>query len=219
MTPHTPHLTFGWLLVILLVLSGCNTTPIALEQANHTVSLLAEFDEQSAEYRAVTSAAEKARLASLEHQKTKVRETRVRLALDSASSLAAGDKTREPFARKLLAGADKRAKVAGQSVVEEEAYKAKLTSLLTPQLDLKPSITQAQVDIAPLGQEISAATRLKEFRDYFSELAANLKANKKKIDDAELAAKKSDTAEKTATDSASSQVKTAVDDAVTAKSK
>ena len=222
MTNHTLRTALGWLLAALLGLlglSGCHTAPVALEQANHIVALLAELEEQLAEYRQIASAAERARLESLENQKTKIRETRVRATLDSSSSIAAGDKTREPFAQKLVARADNRAKAAAQSASEAEAYAAKLAALLTPQPDLKPSITQAQVDIAPLGQELDLKVRFNEFKDYFTELATGLKDAKKKIDDAEAAAAAADKAAKAAADSSSSQVKTAVEDAVGAKSK
>ena len=51
-------------------LVGCQTAPVALNHANHTVQLMSMLDEQLTQFRQVQEAATQARVDSLNDQKS-----------------------------------------------------------------------------------------------------------------------------------------------------
>jgi membrane protein involved in colicin uptake len=197
------------LLLSVLSLAGCTTSPVALEQANHTVRLMSLMDEQLSEFRRLQGAAEQARLQSLVRQKNKVQLVEETASLDTQAAKSAGDTTREPFAKKMLADADGLAEVKARSVGQQAAYATKLGALLTPLPSTTASVAQAQTKAALMGRELDSAVRFNEIQLFVTELAESVKANSKKIDEAKAAAAKADNADKatTAADAAASAPK------------
>ena len=61
---HRPLVTGLLLALASAGLSSCATSPVALEQANHTVGLMSLLDKQLSDFRRVQAAAEAARLDS-----------------------------------------------------------------------------------------------------------------------------------------------------------
>ena len=180
------------LAVALMGLAGCTTNPVALEQANHTVRLMSLMDEQLAEFRRLQGAAEQARVQSLIRQKSKVRLVEETASLDMQAASSAGDTTIEPFAKKMLTNADTLANVKARSTAQQAAYAAKLDALLTPLPSTTASVALAQAKAALMGRELDSATRFKEIQAFVTELAENVKANRKKIDEAKAAAAEAD---------------------------
>jgi hypothetical protein len=216
------HLMFslgGWFVIATagLGLPGCHTSPVALEQANHTVSLMAELEGQLGEFKRSASAAENARIASLQFQMDRVLASTKSAALDTQASADAGDKTHEPFARKLLGGAEAKGKAEVLSLKQSEDYAARLATLLTPQPNLKPTLAQAQVKAAVLGKDLDPDVRFDELKAFVSDLADNLKANREKIDKAKAAANAADAQAKKAAALAEQSTTTATSDAVKTK--
>lgn len=209
----------GWFVIATagLGLLGCHTSPIALEQANHTVSLMAELEGQLGEFKRSAMAAENARVESLQFQMDRVLASTKSAALDTQASSDAGDKTQEPFARKLLGGAEARGKAELLSLKQSEDYAAKLATLLTPQPNLKPTLAQAQVKAAVLGKDMDPDVRFEELKAFVSDLADNLKANREKIEKAKAAAKEADAKAKKAAEMAEESAKTATSDVVKTK--
>jgi len=198
MTHSAPVVRSGFFaLVAALGLGGCNTPPVVLEQANHTVQLLALADEQLAELKRSQEAAQAARLASLSRQKEGLLFVTERSTLDTRAALAAGDTVVEPFAKKMLAEADGLAREKAGTQAKQVAYASKLDALLTPLPSSRSSITQAQVKVAALGREMDGETRFKELQAFVTDLADSVKANKKKLSDAKDAAAKADAADET----------------------
>jgi len=171
-------------------LSSCSTSPVALEQANHTVGLMSELDKQLAQFRRVQSAAEQARLDSLRRQKATLIRVGESATLNAQASKSAGDTKREPFAKKLLADADGLAEVKARSQAAQAAYASRLDSLLTPIPSTTESIAQAQSKAALLGRELDSKTRFDELQTFLTEVAESVKANRKKVADAEADAAK-----------------------------
>lgn len=187
------------LMPAVLFLAGCTTSSVALEQANHTVRLMSLMDEQLTEFRRLQGAAEQARVQSLVRQKSKVQLVEETASLDMNAAKSAGDTTREPFARKMLADADALAEVKTRSVAQQAAYATRLGGLLMPLPSTTASVAQAQTKAALMGRELDPEVRFKEIQTFVSELAENVKANKKKIEEAKAAADKADNVDKTST--------------------
>lgn len=187
------------LLLAVLSLTGCTTSPVALEQANHTVRLMSLMDEQLSEFRRLQGAAEQARMQSLIWQKSKVQLVEETASLDMQAAKSAGDTTREPFARKMLADADGLAEVKASSVAQQAAYATKLGALLTPLPSTTASVAQAQTKAALMGRKLDSEVRFKEIQAFVTELAESVKANSKKIDEAKAAAAKADNVDKATT--------------------
>lgn len=194
------------LMLAALCLVGCTTSPVALEQANHTVRLMSLMDEQLSEFRRLQGAAEQARVQSLVRQKSKVQLVEETASLDMNAAKSAGDTTKEPFAKKMLADADALAEVKTRSVAQQAAYATKLGALLTPLPSTTASVAQAQAKAALMGRELDPEVRFKEIQTFVTELAENVKANRKKIDEAKAAADNADKAS-TATEAAASAPK------------
>jgi len=187
------------LTLAVIVLTGCSTSPAALEQANHTVRLMSLMDEQLSEFRRLQGAAELARVQSLIRQKSKVQLVDETASLDILSAKSAGDTTREPFAREMLADADGLAAVKAGSVAQRAAYATELGALLTPLPSTTAGVAQAQTKAALMGRELDSELRFKEIQAFVTELTQNVKANSKKIDEAKAAAAKADNVDAAAT--------------------
>ncbi len=184
-------LVTGLLLALALAgLSSCSTSPVALEQANHTVGLMSLLDKQLTDFRRVQAVAEEARLVSLRRQKATLVRVDETATLNAQASKSAGDTTREPFYKKLLGDADGLAEVKARSQSKETAYADKLDSLLAPLPSPTASIAQAQTKAALLGRELDSKTRFEELQAFLTDLAESVKANRKKIADAEADAAK-----------------------------
>jgi len=164
------------LVAVALFLSGCNTAPIALQQANHTVGMMTSLGEQLENFRELQTAAAEARLTSLRSQKESIAELNEASTLDVQASKSAGDTTIEPFALKLLGDADGLATQKALTVEAKKAYAAKLETLLTPIPSTKKSIAQVQIKAALMGQELDSETRFTELQGFLTALADNVKA-------------------------------------------
>lgn len=194
MSISLPRAAARWLTLVssALWLSGCQTAPIALEQANQSVRLMSMLDEQLAQFRQIQAAAEKARLTSLASQKSNLLRVNESSTVDIQAAKSAGDTTRETFAEKLLSDADGLVKAKALTVEQRKAYEDRLGALLTPIPSTKASITQAQTKAALLGQEVDRETRFAELQEFLKALSENVKANKEKIDDAKASAEAAD---------------------------
>lgn len=166
MTTHLDSMrTLGRAMLVLgavAALAACNTPQAALDQANHTTKLMSQLEIQLEQFRAVTSAAEQARLAMIENQRQVLARQQMSAKLQDIVKKSAGDTVEGPAREKLLAAADF---IAGYDSSLDRSHKAdqeRLGGLLAPLPSTAASMNASQVAAAKMGTELPLNTRLNE---------------------------------------------------------
>lgn len=176
--------------VASLLLSGCATPQAALDQARHGVSLIGQLELSLAEFRRVEQNAEEARRQSLAEQVQALEEVKSPAARDARARVSAGDTATVALLGRLIGDADGLAADTAAAQAARQTNETVLATLITPLPSTLASTTAAQKKLAEMGSELPNSTRAKEFLDWAKTIRATVDANKKKIDDAEAAAKK-----------------------------
>lgn len=176
---------------VLLALCACATPDAALEQANHTSALMAGMEKELATFRRVNTAAEQSLRESLHEQRAQLANERFQYALETRARMSAGDAATQALIDRMIAdtaalAADEAA--AAQAVATNDETVA---ALLAPLPSTNSAIAQAQARMAAMGVELSRSTRAAELRAFVQEVRNNVEANRKKIDEAQAAAAKS----------------------------
>lgn len=192
------HLYNAWAATVLVSVTGCATPPAVMDQANHTVQLMALMDEPLGQYRKTWSAIEQSRLNTLKQQQEWLAETQLSAERAKLAAVAAGDTKAEALRKKLLANADAVEDAKGKSAATRNAYNEKIDALLQPLPSTTASVTQAQAAVAQFGKEVDRDTLVNEILDFGQAVAKGIKDSKKKLDEAKKDAENSEDALPTA---------------------
>ncbi len=177
------------LLLSALALAGCATPQPALDQARHTVALMAQLEIELKEFARVQDVAAQARLRSIARQERDIEavaaQTRVAVAVRTAN----GDMAAANLQAKLatVAGAVGHSEETRKAAVA--AVDAELAALLKPLPSTGEKSSAAQKALAEMGTELSPSTRFSELKGFYAVVKESVDANRKKIKDAEEAAK------------------------------
>jgi hypothetical protein len=174
---------------LMVLLSGCSTPKVALDQANNTAGLVAQLEIELQEFRRVQN-------GIAERTKKSIRELEVG-ALQSSSEIEASMRARraaeDPVVPKMFdtvrqladgIGTDKSALDAGAAAVDD-----RLAKLLKPLPSTNQKTTEIQGQLAAMGTELSNKERLDELRTFYKTVKDGVDANRKKIDDEEAKVK------------------------------
>ncbi|SHH01568.1 hypothetical protein [Massilia sp. CF038] len=168
-----------------LVLSACSTPKVAMDQANNTVGLLSQLDNELNQFRQVQERITDQSLASL--RKIEVRTANG--AIDTASRLRLHRIARDPVGPALFEtvrdSADALARDRASAQLQSAEIDARLAKLMQPLPQSAQGIAAVQLPMAAMGTELSHKTRLAESRQFYEEVKAAVEANKKKIAEAD----------------------------------
>lgn len=177
------------LLLAGLALAGCATPQPALDQANHTVAMMAQLEIELKEFARVQDVAAQARLRSIARQERDIEavasQTRVAVAVRTAN----GDMSAANLQAKLatVAGAVGQSDETRKAAVA--AVDAELAALLKPLPSTAEKSSAAQKALAEMGSELPRGTRFSELKAFYTVVKESVDTNRKKIKDAEEAAK------------------------------
>ena len=173
---------------LVVMLAACTTPQAALQQANHTTSLMAELDRELAAFRHTRTVAEQAQRESIQDQQKALAEARVLSGPWIRSRTSAGDKAPAELMQKLIADAEALATDETEAANALKANDEAVAKLMTPLPGTNTALTKAQTNMALMGEELPAATRAVELRKFAQAVRDNIDANRKKIDEAQAAA-------------------------------
>ncbi|HEY0062002.1 MAG TPA: hypothetical protein VGC21_07765 [Telluria sp.] len=173
------------LMGLSLLSAACSTPQVAMDQANNTVGLLSQLDQELAGLRQVQERIAEQSLASL--RKIELRAGRG--SADTAARVRLHRVAKDPLGPALFEtvrdSADALANERDQAHTEAKALDARLAALMQPLPQSTQSIAAVQLPLAAMGTELSHQTRFAESRQFFDEVKAAVEANKKKIAEAE----------------------------------
>lgn len=169
-----------------LVLSGCKTQQLALDEANHGVALISELETSLTDFRRIEKHSLNARSVSLRQQKNALAIVEKVAKRDMRTRVAVGDKSTGKILDALLASTDALAVEDAAYVTAAAQNEAAVGALLAPLPTTKESTSAAQTALAEMGKELSSETRREEFLVFWRAVKASVDEEKKKISKAEV---------------------------------
>jgi hypothetical protein len=177
------------LLLVLLALSGCASTPqAALDQANNgaalTMGLAAElkgFSDQEQRVMAI-------RQTEIASNNAAVAATSANQEYDLALLKASNRKAETELYKTLLALSDARAAAAKAAVVDADKAAKEFDGLLAALPDRTKEIDGVTTALTALGRQLSASERYHAAKDFIDPVRKTIKESKDKIDEANKAA-------------------------------
>jgi len=188
-------------LSVPMLLCACATAPEAMQQANHTVKVMALMEQEEAAFRSVMQQAETARKDSMTRQKASLERFKASAALDEQARISAGDTRGAALRDQLIANANEVARVKAQAQTVPADYSKQLDQLLKPLPSSASTLSEAQSKAAAMGQELSTSTRREELEVFLKGIRDSVKENRERIEKAKTDAA---AAQKAAEGSASS---------------
>lgn len=179
-----------------LCLTACSTPKPALDQANFTASLVTDLGRELKEFDRVQAAAVAARERAMVERLTVVEETDSQARIELAAREANGDTAPQKLVEKLKGITT----LVGQEDVKLKTTTARINTemagLVKPLPVTDEKITAAQKALVDMGSELPASTRFKEVQSFYKVVKTGVDDNKKKLKEAEDAAKKAEKAKK-----------------------
>lgn len=175
--------------IVVLALGGCSTPRVALDQSNHGASLIAQLEISLTEFRRVEASAEAARQQSLREQLEALGQVKKSTNRDARARRSAGDGQTVAIIERLIADANGLADDDTTAAATQKTNEALLAALLQPIPSTTAAMTAAQKKLAEMGAELPRETRYAEFLSFAKAIKDAVDANKKKVAEAEDAAK------------------------------
>lgn len=175
-----------------LVLGGCKTQQVALDEANHGVALISELETSLADFRRIETHSLNARSASLRAQKDALAAVEKIAKRDMRIRAAVGDRATARILDTLLASTDALADEDAAYVNAAAQNEAAVAALLTPLPTTKESTSAAQTALAEMGKELGGGIRRAEFFAFWKAVKASVDKEKEEIAKAEVDASDSE---------------------------
>ena len=168
-----------------LLLTGCSTPQVALDQASHGVALMSQMELELKEFRRIETASEQAHRDILKQQKAAIVKATQSLSIDNRARQAAGatQATRQiDGMTALIQGlADDEAQAAATLANADKT----LAALLAPLASTAVATTASQTALANISKELPFKVRAQELKAFAETVKKSVDENKKKIKDAE----------------------------------
>jgi len=174
--------------LVAALLGGCKTPQVALDQANHGVSMIAGLEQALGELRRVETHALKARTESIRLKRDAVARIDRAAKFDARTRVEVGDTASGAALERLLASTDAVAAEDSAYLAAIARNEADIAALLTPLPTTRAATSVAQDALADLGKQLDGTVRRDELLDFARGVVVSVNEAKGRIAAAQAAA-------------------------------